>query len=211
MKAKQLDPDLFPRKELVEAYQAVGQDYEPTVHDRTWDEWYPLVAADPVKDQEIEQRISQLYRTKVKGKEYLFYDITLYGHDWQGNRKDFYYREGMIEHMPEFSKRIDPATHAVIPEWTQVQDMKIVYTIRFTKDKVNELQEYFTEPVSLVVIDSNTRRRYGCNPLAEFRDLAYEELIELKTGFRDYIRNKRLMQQEQQQQNKGQLQKSGVR
>ena len=111
--------------------------------------------------------------------------------------------------MPEFSLRRGPATHAVIPEWTQEHDMKTIYTIPFTKDKVNELQKYFTQPLSLVVIDSNTGRRYSCNTLAEFRDFVYEELIDLKTGFRDYIRNRRMQQQEQQRQNKDQLQKSG--
>jgi hypothetical protein len=36
MKAKQLYPDLFPQKEVVKAYQDVGQEYELSTHDRVY-------------------------------------------------------------------------------------------------------------------------------------------------------------------------------
>jgi hypothetical protein len=102
MKAYELDPNLFPRSELIKACESVGQVYEKTIQDRVYEVWYPLVTADPVKDQEITQKITQLYRVKdAKGKEWLTYDIILYGKDWQGNTKSFDYREGIIEHMPE--------------------------------------------------------------------------------------------------------------
>jgi hypothetical protein len=98
MKARELDPHLFPRSQLVKAYEEVGQEYEMTIQDRVYQmHWLPLVTAGPVKDQEIQQKINQLYRTKdSKGKEWLFYDIILYGKDWQGNTKSFDYREGII-------------------------------------------------------------------------------------------------------------------
>jgi hypothetical protein len=61
MKAKQLDENLFPRPELVKAYQAVGQKYEETIHDHGYKQWYPLVTANPrLKEQEIDQKITQL-------------------------------------------------------------------------------------------------------------------------------------------------------
>jgi hypothetical protein len=188
MKAKELE-NLFPRREIIRAYEQVGHDYERTIQDRGYEQWYPLVTADPVKDQEIEQKISQLYRFKdYKGKEWLFYDITLSGRDWQGNRKEFYYREGIMENIPEFDKKIDPATNAVIPGTTQVHEMKTVYTIQFSKQKVNELSQYFTESVSFIVVDKSTgRKRYSCT-FQEFTDLAYDELISQKTGFADYVR-----------------------
>jgi len=75
MKASELDPNLFPRHQLVKAYESVGQEYEKTIQDRVYDVWYPLVTAEPVKDQEITQKITQLYRVKdAKGKEWLVYD-----------------------------------------------------------------------------------------------------------------------------------------
>lgn len=112
--------------------------------------------------------------------------------------------------MPVFQKKINPQTKEVVPDQTQVLELKDVYTIPFSKQKVNELQKYFTDNVQLIVID-RTGKRYGCRNLAEFTDVGYEDLIDLKTGYADYHRSRRLMQQEQQQQNKGQLQKSGVR
>jgi hypothetical protein len=91
MKAKELDKNLFPRPELVKAYEEVGQKYENTGHDRVYKEWFPLVTANAkLKEQEIGQKISQLYRTKDwQGKEWLFYDITLHGRDWKGNFTSF--------------------------------------------------------------------------------------------------------------------------
>ena len=52
MKAEELKENLFPRPELVQAYQAGGQKYEDTIHDRGYKEWYPLVTASPkLKEQ----------------------------------------------------------------------------------------------------------------------------------------------------------------
>jgi len=47
MKAKELDANLFPRPEVVKAYEEVGQQYELTIHDRGYKQWYPLVTASP--------------------------------------------------------------------------------------------------------------------------------------------------------------------
>jgi hypothetical protein len=43
MKAKDLDENLFPRRQLVKAYEDVGQEYERTIQDRGYQIWYPLV------------------------------------------------------------------------------------------------------------------------------------------------------------------------
>ena len=73
MKASELDANLFPPQEVVKAYEKVGQEYERTCHDRAYQEWwYPLVTAEPVKDQQIKKLISQLYRLKdPDGREVL--------------------------------------------------------------------------------------------------------------------------------------------
>gem|GEM_PF-6495550 len=60
MKASELDANLFPTKEVVKAYENVGQEYERTCHDRAWQEWfYPLVTAEPVAKQEIKKLVPQ--------------------------------------------------------------------------------------------------------------------------------------------------------
>jgi hypothetical protein len=53
MKAKELDPNLFPRQQVVKAYEDVGQEYEMTIQDRVYQtHWLPLVTADPIKNQD---------------------------------------------------------------------------------------------------------------------------------------------------------------
>ena len=75
------------------------------MHDRAYQEWwYPLVTAEPVKDQQIEKLISQLYRIP-DGKEWLFYNVDLSGNDWI--HKDF----------SNYEK--DLSTDKVIPGTTQ--------------------------------------------------------------------------------------------
>lgn len=177
MKAKELDANLFPKPEVVKAYEAVGQEYERTIQDRVYEIWHSLVAANPVKNQEIEQRITQLYS-------------ELYGHDWQGNRKDFTYLEGIIEGMPEFEHRIDPSTNAIIPGSTLIQEVKPVYTIPFSKQRIEDLSQYFTANPSFVLKDKTTSKRYICSR-QEFTELGYEELLSLKTGFTEFMNMKR--------------------
>jgi hypothetical protein len=47
--------------------------------------------------------------------------------------------------------------------------------------------KYFTESVSLIVVDRGTGgKRYTCT-LREFTDLSYDELIAQKTGFKEYM------------------------
>ena len=139
MKAKELNPHLFPRKEVVKAYEAVSQEYELTIQDRVWHWFYPLVSSTLVTEQEIEQEVNALYRLKDAKGEWLFYNLGLFGKDWQGNRKDFSYLEGKIDGFPEFDRRIDPATNEVIPGTTQVHTIKTIHTIPFSSNKVDEL------------------------------------------------------------------------
>ena len=96
--------------------------------------------------------------------------------------------------MPIFNKRLDPATNAVIPGITQVQELKTIHTIPFTKQRVNELSKHFVEPVSFIVVDK-TGRKYSCS-LEEFIDLPHDELVKIKTSwmFTDYHSNKQLVE-----------------
>jgi hypothetical protein len=64
-----------------------------------------------------------------------------------------------------------------------------VVVASFTKAKVNELSKYFAEPLEFIVEDK-TGRKYSCS-LEEFRDLSYDDLVNLKTGFSDYMKKRR--------------------
>jgi hypothetical protein len=77
MKASQLDRNMFPRREVIEAYKSVGQGYDLTVQDRVWEQWIALVQSDACKNQEIEQKISALYRVKDSKGEWLFGSVHL--------------------------------------------------------------------------------------------------------------------------------------
>ena len=191
MKASELDPNLFPPQDVVKAFEMVGQEYERTCHDRAYQEWwYPLVSAEPVKDQQIKKLITQLYRTKdADGKEWLFYNVDLSGNDWKGNRKDFSYVEGLVEGMPVFNYEIEPSTNKIIAGTTQVLEVVKKYTIPFTKAKVDELSKYFRNPVSCVVIAPDNRR-YSVS-LEQFKSLSYSELIDMVTGYADFMKNRR--------------------
>ena len=204
MKASQLDKGLkivnpsdgeesfyyIPPQQIpvVKAYEKVGQTYERTVHDRVWDWWINLVTADPVSQQEIKKEIPQLYRTKdpATGKEWLFYNVDLSGNDWKGNRKDFSYMEGVTEGVPVFNYEIEPSTNTIIAGTTQVLEVKREYSIPFTEAKVDELSMYFRNPLSCIVIAADGRK-YSIN-LEQFKNAPYNELIDLVTGYADYMK-----------------------
>jgi hypothetical protein len=177
--------------EVYKAYQKVGQTYERSNHDRVWDWWLTLVTADPVAKQDIQVKIPQLYRAKEPtGKEWLYYNLEMSGKDWKGNRKDWATLEGVTEGMPEFSYERDASTNKVIPGTTQVLEVKREYTIPFSKAKVEELSKYFRQPLSLILVGQDGRR-YSCS-LQEFRDMNYDELVNLKTGYTEFMNSRRI-------------------
>jgi hypothetical protein len=176
---------------VYKAYQKVGQVYERTIHDRVWDWWLNLCTADPVKNQEIRITISQVYRSKdpATNKEWLYYNLEMSGRDWKGNRKDWATLEGVTEGMPEFFYEVEPSTQKIIPGTTQVLEVKREYTIPFTKAKVEELSIHFKQPLSCIVV-AQDGRKYSCS-LQEWRDMSFDELVNLKTGFTDFMKNRR--------------------
>ena len=97
--------------------------------------------------------------------------------------------EGLIEGMPTFEKEIDPSTNDVIAGTTQVMEMTKVYTIPFTKEKIDEISKYFADTTFFCIVDI-TCRKYSCSR-KEFSDVSYDELIDKKTGLTDYMRSKR--------------------
>jgi hypothetical protein len=187
---------------VYKAYQKVGQQYERSVHDRVWDWWLSLVTSDPVSKQDIQIRIPQLYRKMdpATGKEFLFYNKEMYGLDWKGNKKSWDTLEGVTDGMPEFSYEIDPTTNKVIAGTTQVLEVTRKYTIPFSKEAVEKIKPYFTSPLSCIIIDPTSGRKYSCS-LQEFKDMPYEELINLKNGWTEYMNSRQ----------RGQLKEGGVK
>jgi hypothetical protein len=182
-----IHPNRIP---VYKAYAEVDAWFDRSIHDRVWHWWITIVTGDRIKQQEITKEIPQVYRIKDSKGEWLFYNVNLYGRSWEGNRKDFSYVEGRIEGMPEWEKQIDPATGKIIPGTTpQMFDTHTIYTIKFTKDKVDELHQYFKTPLSCIVI-AEDGRKYSCT-LSEFRDMPYEALVNDKTGFTEWTRQKR--------------------
>lgn len=103
-------------------------------------------------------------RLKDNRGEWLVYGVELKGKNWKGNKVDFYHTEGLIAGMPTFHKEIDPMTEQIIPESTQVEELKTIYTIPFTKTKIAERKPYFSENVGFVIKDKAVGgRRYSCS------------------------------------------------
>lgn len=54
LKASNLDSQLLPHKQVVKAYEEVGQEYERSCHDRAYEIFYTqLVGKESIKNQEI--------------------------------------------------------------------------------------------------------------------------------------------------------------
>ena len=141
LRAKDLSKDLLLHKEVVKAFKDVGQEYERSTSDRVYETWYALVTAnDRLMAQPIEQSINNVMRNKNRDGEWLTFQMSLYAKDWKCNRKDFWYDQGgRVDGYPEFIKEIDPQTDQVVSGTTQVNEVKTIYTIPFSKDKVDEL------------------------------------------------------------------------
>ncbi|MGC2427105.1 MAG: hypothetical protein WA421_08720 [Nitrososphaeraceae archaeon] len=194
LRAKELDRDLLPHREVVKAYSDVGQVYERSCHDRSYEWFYSQInGKESMRSQPIDQRIINLCRLKDSKGEWLTYGVELYGRNWEYNQVDFYHHEGIIEGMPQFHNKINPQTEEIDSNATTVHSLKTVYTIPFSKQKVDEISKYFSDSVQFIIKERGSGRKYACNQ-QEFRDLPYDELISIKNGYSEYIRNRKAQQ-----------------
>jgi hypothetical protein len=53
--------------------------------------------------------------------------------------------------------------------------LKTIHTIPFSKKEIEELSQYFAEPLSFVLVDKTSGRKYSYS-FEEFRDMGYDEL-----------------------------------
>lgn len=160
---------LYPRREILAEYEKVKFDYEKTVHDRAYEQWHALV-----KGRAVTQEVTQIYRKKITGEgEFLLYNVSLIGEDWKGNVQDFGTLMGRYE-KPIFRLDKDPATQTITT--TQISSHKTIYDIPYTKQKLDELLNMASEPVSMIVYGS-AGRRLGVLSLDDYKNGSLEDLV----------------------------------
>lgn len=160
---------LYPRREILAEYEKVKFDYEKTVHDRAYEQWYALVKGRPVW-----QEVTQIYRKKITGEgEFLLYNLNLVGEDWKGNAQDFATLFGKYE-KPIFRLDKNPETQTITT--TQISSHKTVYDITYTKEMLDELLDKASEPVSMIVYGS-AGRRLGVLSLEDYKAGSLEDLV----------------------------------
>jgi hypothetical protein len=171
---KEDDPwnPLSPRKEVIDAYNAVNFPYEISGQDRKASIWYGLVKIHPEK---ITQEITQFYRRRIAGEgEFIFYNVLLRGEDWKGNEKDLDLLVGRYN-MPIFKKDRNPENNKVTT--TEILDHKPKYDIPWSKETFDKLLDSTVESPSLIVYGSGARR-IGITSVDDFREGSIDDLIQ---------------------------------
>lgn len=204
LQAKNLPADLLPRSEIIKSYKDAKQPFEfdsdASTHDRAYRWFYSMINGNVrIAEQGIKQEISSVYRIKEGKKEYLFYGVNLFGVNHVGDPVDFYHIEGQVPNVPVFGKKINPDTLEI--EFSPIiHSHKTLFTIQFSKSKVEEISKYFTDSVQFAIEGLGTGgvKTLSCN-YEEFTKLDWDELVRVKTAYMstDYHRNKKLIEASQ--------------
>jgi hypothetical protein len=70
-----------------------------------------------------------------------------------------------------------------------VEEVTRKYTIPFSKGAVDEISKYFRNPLSCIVVAPDGRK-YSIS-LEQFKSMSYAELIDMVTGYADYMKQRR--------------------
>lgn len=160
---------LLPRKEILDEYKKVNFDYEKSINDRVYEQWYAMV-----KGRAVTQEVLSIYRKKIAGiGEFLVYFVHLVGHDWKDNERDFTIRLGKYE-KPIFRLEKDPQTQEITS--TQISDHKTIYDVPYSQEKLQELLDMSIETVGLIVYGPASRR-YGVQSVDDYQKGAIEDLV----------------------------------
>lgn len=161
---------LCPNPTVIQEHDKVKFPYEESIQDRVYNKWYTVSKGRPV-----EQEVSQIYRVSKPGRgEYLMWTLNLKGQDWKGNPTDFTILTGRYE-KPLFRLEKNPETQEI--STTQVTSHQTIYTIPFSKQKLDELIEMAVEPVSMIVV-APSGKRFGITSLEDFKNGAIDDLIQ---------------------------------
>lgn len=155
-------------------YEEAKQQYNPTAHDLEEQLFNRLCKGRPVKSL-----INSIYRIRLpNGSEFLYYSEVLIGSDHVGNEKRFTHIVGRYEE-PVFYYRYNPDTSAA--EAVEITRHQTVYEIPWSKEKFDELTKRLSDAPYFYVVGSS--RKYAVPTMEQFRDLSFDQLVELgKTG-----------------------------
>lgn len=164
---------IAPKLEVLLEHAKVNFDYEETVLDRGYKDFYHLAKGRPVYYE-----IPQFYRVNKPGKgEYLLYNVSLRGEDWKGNRIGFDYLEGRYD-KPIFRYERDPQTNE--SKVTEIVNYERVYTVPFSPEKFDELMEAQADVVSFVLV-APSGKKFGIQSLEDFRNGQFDDLVQTAT------------------------------
>lgn len=175
----------YGRPKILAEYKKNDYKRDETVHELSYYRHFlPFVKARPVTCETT----GQIYRLRQRQKEFLKYFVTYRGHDYKGNELTFTTLVGQYE-IPKFVKLRSMTTNedGTSQETVQVNGHEVVYDIPFTKVTFDKLIEQMNPDAHLyLMIIDHTGRKYSCSS-KEFREDSYEEIIDRKNGFADYL------------------------
>jgi hypothetical protein len=202
-KAKEIDVKTlesleFPygRSKILAEYKKYEYDYDDPIEARVFYKHFKPLAIAQQKERRrpITVEVQSISRLKHKGNEYLTYQILYKSEDWRHNPISFTPSSQGVYKIPRFRVEIDPNTNEPRPETARIESQITQYDIPFTKEKAMELLGMFSEeiepgPHNLAIVDSSGRR-FSCN-VDEFVNMDYDELVNIKTGFSEYMKERK--------------------
>jgi hypothetical protein len=203
-KAKEVDVKTlesleFPygRSKILAEYKKHEYEYDDPIEARVFYKHFKPLAIAQQKDRQrpITVEVQSISRLRYKGNEYLTYQVLYRSEDWRHNPISFTPSSQGVYKVPRFRVDIDPNTNEVRPGTAQIESHQTFYDIPFTPEKAKELLDMFSEemepgPANLTVVDSGLGgRRFSCN-VDEFVNMDYNEPVNLKTGFTEYMKDR---------------------
>ena len=192
---EELDQLEFPyKRSLIEAeYKKFEYEYDPPIEARVWSKHFKPLASGQQKNgrrRPITMEVHSVSRLRNKGREWITFQVCYRSEDWRYNPISFSPSSQGVYKMPRFRTEIDVNTNEPKPGTAQIDTHHTFYDIPFSKNKILELLGMFSEdmepgPSNLTVVDSGGRR-HSCNR-EEFVNEGFDDLVNLKTGFADYM------------------------
>jgi hypothetical protein len=181
----------YGRSKILDAYKKGGflDKRDESILERNWQRFfYPLATAQQKdRPRPITQQVNGMYRLKHLNKEYIIFHSSWKSTSWKKNPIDFNQLMGRYD-IPEFQHEIDPNTNEIVEGKTQISGHTRFYDIPFTKETAKSLIEIGREGMDFIVIDSHGRK-YSCS-MNEYINDSYDELIDRKSGFAEYMANR---------------------
>ena len=126
----------------------------------------------------VTHKIIKVVRTRIKNKEYVYYQETLQSRDFLNNFIDHTHTVGKYED-PEFVTQIDPKTNT--PRATEIQGFTTVYEFPWVPNIVDQwlTQDGFELDDICGFMVKDGGRTYGGYPQDQFCNESYDNLVTL--------------------------------